>query len=168
MAPKALVHRRAGRHLERHAHPIDIQYIPVRSQHLVHKPDSRAILHLVIHVEHPQLPPRAMLPHILDAHIKQRAAVLSPRERHIHIVKSIEYLLQPHQRLLINVQPFWSGSRYSIFTYCFHFFVTSKLSPLKTSSSRVNTTACNLCSAPRQPAAAATKAESTPVSSPAT
>ncbi len=149
--PIALVHGCAGRHLERHAHAIHLQNVLIFFQHLVHETDGLVVLHLVIHVEHSQFPSRIMFAEILDAQKEQHTAVLPPRERHVHIVEILEHHIQADLNLLVHIQFLGFRRRSSILTYTFHVLITSNLCFLKTSISRICTTACTRYSLPKYP-----------------
>ena len=138
-APVTLEHRGTGLHLERHADPIDVEYVGIRCKRPIHVIDRIAVLYLVIHVEDPDPAVQPVPPDIVNAEVQQHAAVLAAGEGDVNVVEALEEYLQPLLGPFIDIH----GRRlfpYSIATYSFHSRTGAKPSARNTSAWRISVT----------------------------
>ena len=138
--PVLLEHRGTGQHLERHADPVDVEYVGVRGQRPVDIVDRVAVLYLVVHVEYPDAAFQMVPPYVVDAQVEQHAAVLAAREGDVDVVEEIEYGFQPLLCPLVDVHGCGRLLSYCIATYCFHSRIAANPSVRNISAWRISVT----------------------------
>lgn len=138
--PVLLEHRGAGQHLERHADPVDVEYVGVRGQRPVDIVDRVAVLYLVVHVEYPDAAFQMVSPYVVDAQVEQHAAVLAAREGDIDVVEELEDGFQPLLCPLVDIHGCGRLLSYCIATYCFHSRIAANPSVRNISAWRISVT----------------------------